>query len=200
MSARSVRRIFRDSDLWSPVIEHLAQFKTVYPSIAGWAEKVRAESSGTGRSVFVVIDDDDAIDGLAITRNGARSKLCHFSVSERAQNSGVGLSLMRVAAGEMIGSGARRIHVTTSETATTACGGFFGRFGFMPIANRIGRYRPGVSELEWIVSADDLAAALASDREVAALRPCACESKRPFGVGSLVAICGVCKGATGAQS
>lgn len=142
---------------WKPVFDYLIGFSTFYPAIATWCAKVREDAHSGKRSVFAFVSSDGKIDGLAITKNGVRSKLCHISISDHARTDGRGASLMRAAAGDMLGSGARRIHVTTSEEVAAEYGEFFIRFGFARQSYRCGRYRPNADELEWEASRECLA-------------------------------------------
>lgn len=145
---------------WAPVFEYLMGFSTFYPSIAAWCSKVREDLPSGRRSVLAFRSSEGAIAGLAITKNEEFSKLCHISITDNARSDGCGVSLVRAAAFEMISSGARRIHVTTSEEVTVEYGSFFERCGFSRYNTRTGRYRPGVDELEWVASRESLSTRL----------------------------------------
>jgi ribosomal protein S18 acetylase RimI-like enzyme len=147
---------------WSAISDYLTSFSEYYPSIDLWCSKVLREVPSGRRSVLALVSAAGTIDGLAITKNGARAKLCHFSIAEHARGDGRGWALMQAAGTEMLCKGARHFHVTTSEEVADEYGGFFTRSGFTKGRYRNGRYRRGFAEWVWSANYDDLVARLFS--------------------------------------
>jgi hypothetical protein len=147
---------------WTGVSRYLLGFSALYPSIAEWCAKIRPEIASGRRSLLAFVSSGGDIGGLAITKNGEYSKLCHISISKHARAGRLGSSLMHAAATEMLSVGARRIHVTTSEEVAIDYGDFFERFGFRFHSCRKGRYRTNVDELEWVVSREMLSSRISS--------------------------------------
>ena len=144
---------------WPAVREYLLGYASYYPHISTWCSKVHNQLPAGRRTVLGILASDGAIAGLAVTKNGRNSKLCHFSVSSQSRAHGMGAWLMRAATMEMIDHGAHRVHVTTSEEVASDHGEFFERCGFEFCSVLAGRYRRGVDELEWVASAEALVSA-----------------------------------------
>jgi len=136
---------------------YLARFAQYYPDIDRWyVEKVLPGVVDGTRSILTERTSKGEILGVAITKNGARSKLCHFSVAEEARGSGVGETLLRRAVEAMTSGGARDIHLTIGEEAASQYKGFFTRYGFEEKGHAGSRYRRGVDELVWRVNPETL--------------------------------------------
>ncbi|MBI4470503.1 MAG: GNAT family N-acetyltransferase [Acidobacteria bacterium] len=128
--------------------QYLRSFRRYYPGILEWYSGLTQEFS-TGRRSLLVSWKGPEIQGLAITKNGERAKLCHISVSPSARDRGLGLTLMQSAIQEMVCSGAREIRVTTGEEIFCEHSSFFFGVGFRPIDWQVHRYRRGSSEILW---------------------------------------------------
>ena len=127
---------------------YLDNFRRYYPGILDWYSSLEEGISNGQRKIFISWNRSK-IQGLAITKNGNKAKLCHISVSEEARDRGIGLSLMNLALCDMIRCGSQEIHVTTSEEVFRNHASFFHAVGFREIDWQVGRYRRGVSELLW---------------------------------------------------
>jgi hypothetical protein len=136
--------------------EYLTAFSTFYPSIDSWCSKVLHELPSGRRTVLALLSATGTLEGLAITKNGPRAKLCHISITEHARGSGGGWALMQAAGAEMLRKGARHIHVTTGEEVADKYGYFFTRSGFTKNTYRSGRYRRGSAEWVWSANYYDL--------------------------------------------
>jgi GNAT superfamily N-acetyltransferase len=132
----------------APIVEHLANFQGYYPGILEWFAGLKDELNN-GRRTIIVCWDGRKIDGVAITKNGLRAKLCHISVAPHSRNRGIGRALMRLAVSEMHRHGAKEIRVTTSEEVFRQYGCFFSRAGFYVVDWQVNRYRKNSSELLW---------------------------------------------------
>lgn len=138
-----------------PVREYLQGFSHLYPGIGDWYARIRPEF-GTGSRSLITLVDNGRIQGVAITRNGLRAKLCHISITETERAHGLGRLLLHAAAEELVAQGARRVHVTTGEEVAELHAQFFQRYGFSVVDEQRNRYRTGRSELVWIASAQKL--------------------------------------------
>jgi hypothetical protein len=145
------------SDLWVPINRYLSGFSTFYPSIFDWFGKVLRESSTGRRTILGLVSETGELEGLAITKNTFRAKLCHISIAEPARGDGRAWILVQRATQEMLSRGARRVHVTTSEEVAQKYGAFFSRCGFAKETYRNDRYRPGAAEWDWVASSETLA-------------------------------------------
>ncbi len=132
----------------SSIIRYLTHFRHYYPEILDWYSRVEAGIASGHRSVFVLWNGSD-VEGLAVTKNGYKAKLCHISVSPKVRKRGVGQSMMRLAVHDMADRGAREIRVTTDEQVFRDHGSFFLVGGFEVIDWQVNRYRRGTSELLW---------------------------------------------------
>jgi hypothetical protein len=130
------------------VTSYLTHFRRYYPGILEWYSGIK-EGFSIGRRGMFISWSGHEIQGLAITKNGPRAKLCHISVSQTARERGVGWALMQLAVRGMIQSGAKEILVTTSEDVFRSHGSFFGAVGFEVFDWQPHRYRYGTSELIW---------------------------------------------------
>lgn len=132
----------------SYVSQYLANFRQYYPGILEWYSGLHDDFTEGHRHMFVARNGSD-IQGLAITKKGPRSKLCHISVSSTARRRGLGNMLMHQALSDMIYQGAREIYVTTSEKVYYDHAPFFLNAGFEVIDWQLHRYQRGVSEIIW---------------------------------------------------
>lgn len=130
------------------VASYLTHFRQYYPEILEWYSGIKDEFSIGRRGLFISWSGHE-IQGLAITKNGPRAKLCHISVSRAARERGVGRALMQLAVRGMKQGGAKEILVTTSEDVFRSHGNFFGAAGFEVFDWQPHRYRYGTSELIW---------------------------------------------------
>jgi hypothetical protein len=154
-------------ELWAPLSRYLGGFSTFYPSILDWFGKVLREASTGRRSILGLVTEGGELDGLAITKNTLRAKLCHISIAEPARGDGRAWMLVQYAARDMLSRGARSVHVTTSEEVAERYGAFFSRCGFSKDTYQNGRYRPGAAEWEWTAAGEMLAARLFPPRRPA---------------------------------
>ncbi|MGE0827263.1 MAG: GNAT family N-acetyltransferase [Candidatus Binatia bacterium] len=130
------------------IVRYLAHFRGYYPGILEWYSGLEEEFASGRRQQFVSWNGAD-VQGLAITKNGDRAKLCHISVSPTARDQGLGRTLMQLALWGMVYRGAQEIRVTTGEEVFREHGAFFRAAGFEVIDWQVHRYRHGVSELLW---------------------------------------------------
>lgn len=137
----------------SSIARYLTHFRHYYPGILEWYSRAEAEIASGRRSVFVLWNGSD-VEGLAITKNDRRAKLCHISVSAKARGHGFGQSLMQLAVRDMVDRGAREIRVTTDEQVFGNHASFFLAAGFKVIDWEVNRYRRGTSELLWKLDVD----------------------------------------------
>jgi len=137
----------------SSVAAYLANFRIFYPGISEWYFRL-VEGFASGRRRMFVSWDGPSVDGLAITKNGHRAKLCHISVSPAARDCGLGSTLAHSALCDMVRHGAREIRVTTSEEVFRGHKLFFRAIGFRPIDHQVNRYRRNVSEILWKLDVD----------------------------------------------
>lgn len=137
-----------DIDPILSVGKYLSQFEEYYPDILAWFSVVKKELREGKRQIFAVVFDSE-IQGLAITKNGQRAKLCHISVCKSARDFGLGYSLMEYALQDMIHNGAEEIRVTTGEKVLKEHRSFFSAAGFHPVDWQLNRYRRGFSEILW---------------------------------------------------
>lgn len=135
------------------VINYLSHFQRYYPGIVEWYDRIKNEVVSGRRSVFASWTGSE-IQGLAITKNGINSKLCHISVSPFARDRGLGSTLMSLALSDMVDNGAQAIHVTTDEEVFRNYGNFFRRSGFALLDWQLNRYRRGNSELIWKIKVE----------------------------------------------
>ena len=131
-----------------PLSNYLNEFRFYYPGILEWYSRLESDLL-TGRRNLFAICRRSTIEGLAITKNGAKAKLCHISVDPNARNRGIGGSLIRLALANMKSRGAKEIHVTTDEKIFRQYGEFFRSAGFSIVDWQVNRYRSGSSELIW---------------------------------------------------
>jgi GNAT superfamily N-acetyltransferase len=131
-----------------PLSNYLNEFRFYYPDILEWYSRLQSDLL-TGRRNLFAICRRSTIEGLAITKNGAKAKLCHISVVPSARNRGIGGSLIRLALANMKSRGAKEIHVTTDEKIFRQFGEFFRSAGFSIVDWQVNRYRSGSSELLW---------------------------------------------------
>src|SRR5215211_3678384 len=143
----------REDQMSSSITRYLAHFRYYYPEILEWYSRVEAELASGRRSVFVLWNGSE-VEGLAVTKNGHRAKLCHISVSPKVRHRGAGQSLMRLAMHDMVDRGAQEIRVTTDEQIFRDHGSFFCAGGFEVIDWQVNRYRRGASELLWKLDVD----------------------------------------------
>lgn len=142
------------SELISARIEqYLVNFRRYYPGILEWYSGLRGGFSTGHRRMFVSWDGSN-VDGLAITKNGVRAKLCHISVSPSARDHGIGSALINNALLDMAYRGAREIRVTTSEEVFYSHGHFFRAAGFTAIDWKVHKYRRNASEILWKMDVD----------------------------------------------
>jgi|GEM_PF-5551387 len=127
---------------------YLINFRRYYPGIIEWYDRIKEEVVSGRRSIFTSWQGSE-IHGLAITKNGVKSKLCHISVSPTSRDSGLGSTLMNLAVSDMVRNGAQEIHVTTDEEVFRNHAEFFRASGFKLIDWQLNRYRKGASELVW---------------------------------------------------
>ena len=132
----------------SPIAQYLVNFQRYYPGILEWYSGLGNGFASGHRRMFVLWNGSD-VQGLAITKNGHRAKLCHISVSPNARDLGVGSALMSIALCDMVHRGAQEIRVTTSEEVFRDHAPFFRAAGFKVIDWQVHRYRRDVSELLW---------------------------------------------------
>ena len=133
----------------SRAIRHyLLNFRAYYPGILEWFSAMEEGIAFSERRVFVSWKGRE-IQGLAVTKIGARAKLCHISVINSARAGGVGTALASLALRDMVRHGAREIRVTTGERVFREHGVFFQSLGFEVVDWQVHRYRRGVSELLW---------------------------------------------------
>src|SRR5215211_91998 len=143
------RKMMRGSDPFDlPITGYLRNFQYYYPEILEWYSRLREEIVSGRRSVFMSLKGCE-IQGLAITKNGPKAKLCHISVSPTARDFGLGRILMRLALSDMTSRGANEIHVTTNERVFRDHGEFFHNSGFSLVDWHLNRYQKGTSELIW---------------------------------------------------
>jgi hypothetical protein len=130
------------------ITDYLRNFRCYYPEILDWYSRLTDEILSGRRSIFVSRKGCE-IQGLAITKNGTKAKLCHISVSPSARDFGLGRTLMRLALSDMSSRGAEEIHVTTNERVFRDYGEFFYNSGFRLADWNLNRYQKGTSELIW---------------------------------------------------
>lgn len=164
-----------------PVAEYLQGFSHLYPKIGDWYSRIRPEF-GTGARSLIALVANGRIEGVAITRNGLRAKLCHISIAETERARGLGRLLLHTAAEELVAQGARRVHVTTGEEVAELHTHFFQRYGFTVVDEQRNRYRSGRSELVWIAGAQKLL-------QSTSLGPTVARSHEEIGSADLTALC-----------
>jgi ribosomal protein S18 acetylase RimI-like enzyme len=130
------------------VAQYLANFRLYYPGIFEWYFGLEDDFASGQRRMFVSWNGSN-VDGLAITKNGHRAKLCHISVSPAARDCGLGWTLAGLALSDMVHYGAQEIRVTTSEEVFYRHASFFRAIGFSVVDWQVHRYRHDVSELVW---------------------------------------------------
>jgi len=133
------------------VADYLDMFSDLYPGIQGWYHRISKEAP-LGRRTIIALVRRGRIEGLAITKNSAKAKLCHISIAKDLRERGAGMRLMRAAIYEMIEKGARRVHVTTGDDVVAEHGRFFARCGFEIASLNRNRYRRGHDEFVWSAS------------------------------------------------
>ncbi len=137
----------------SPITRYLDNFRRYYPGILEWYSGLEPGFASGERRMFVSWNGSN-VDGLAITKNKQRAKLCHISVSTGARNRGIGSTLAQLALCDIVRNGAHEIRLTTSEEVFRGHASFFGILGFRVIDWQVNRYRRGVSELLWNLKVD----------------------------------------------
>lgn len=152
---RDQTSLLNRTDLFEAVRSYLLPFSVYYPGIESWFAKVRFETDSGKRRIWAVTIAGE-LAGLAITKSGEKAKLCHFSVAPAARASGVGLQMMKAAMRDLLHTGARAIHVTTSDEVAEQHGQFFDRCGFDLKTYIRDRYRRGSDELVWTARREDL--------------------------------------------
>jgi hypothetical protein len=130
------------------IARYLTYFRCHYPGILEWFSGLENELAN-GRRRILVSWKGSEVQGLAITKNGPKAKLCHISVSPVARDRGIGRTLMSLALCDMVYHGAQEIRVTTSEEVFREHAPFFRAAGFEVIDWQVHRYRRGISEIIW---------------------------------------------------
>jgi ribosomal protein S18 acetylase RimI-like enzyme len=143
------------TDFIPNIKEYLRAFQEYYPGIDLWFDKVWQESLLGKRRIWVIRVNEE-LSGVAITKPGLDAKLCHFSLLPSLRQKKLGVYLMRTAIGDLVCTGARTVHVTTSDEVGDQFGGFFRRCGFVYVSYAKNRYRQGSDELIWKASISSL--------------------------------------------
>jgi hypothetical protein len=127
------------SFLYYPIKEYLEKyFIDHYPNVINWYfSKVIPEIKHNKRKIFVLIDDNYNIKGIAIIKTSG--KICSFHVSE----SGYGHNLMRLCLNKFV---TQDVIITISEKRLIEIADFLYRFGFKIIDIKNDLYIHGVKE------------------------------------------------------
>lgn len=135
-------------DVKTVIVSYLENFQQYYPGILEWYSRIQPEIEAGRRTIFLA-SNNGKLQGLVITKNVEKAKLCHISVSSSARKFGIGKALMRLAISNVKRFGAKEIRVTTSEEVFRNHRMFFHNAGFKEIDWKVHRYRQGISEIIW---------------------------------------------------